>query len=78
METTHIVTVNWTDRWQVYQRVQELDIPCSCEANQPLKVIIDNPTIAIQLWSVVQQYTAARQDLIAILEKCWHSRDYKS
>jgi hypothetical protein len=77
MEMTHIVAVNWSDRWQVYQRIRELDIPCSCADNQPLKVIITNPTVAIQLWSVVQQYTASRQDLVAILEKCWHSRYQK-
>jgi len=69
---THTVVVNWSDRWQVYQRMRELDIPCSCGDNQPLKVIIVNSTVAIQFWSVMQQYTASRQDLIKILEDCWY------
>jgi hypothetical protein len=65
------LAVSWADRWQIYQRIQELDIPCRCSGNQPLRVMIANPTIAIQLWSVIRQYTASRQDLIMILEKSW-------
>jgi hypothetical protein len=70
----HIVEVNWADRWQVYQRLQELDIPCWCEVDQPLKVAVDNLTAAVQLWSVMRQFTASRQDLIVTLEYCWRSR----
>lgn len=49
----HILDIAWTDRWQIYQRLQELDIICVCETNQPLIVEVNNPTAAIQLWSVV-------------------------
>ncbi|MGI8500723.1 MAG: Asr1405/Asl0597 family protein, partial [Hassallia sp.] len=28
VEAQHTVEMNWVDRWQVYQRLQELDIPC--------------------------------------------------
>ncbi len=68
-----IVEVSWADRWQVYQRLQELDILCWCETNQPLTVEISNPTVAVQLWSVMRQFTAVRQDLIWTLEQCWRN-----
>ncbi|MEH2281159.1 MAG: Asr1405/Asl0597 family protein [Nostoc sp.] len=74
IEINHLVEVNWVDRWQVYQRLKELDIPCSCAANQPLKVEISNLTAAVQLWSVIRRFTASRQDQIWTLECCWQSR----
>lgn len=73
-EIKQAVEVNWADRWQVYQRLQELDIPCWCETNQPLRVEISNPTAAVQLWSVMRQFSASRQDLIWCLEHNWQSR----
>ncbi|OUL30646.1 hypothetical protein BV372_21235 [Nostoc sp. T09] len=74
VESKHILEVNWADRWQVYQRLQQLEIPCRCESNQPLTVEIGNPIAAIQLWSLMRQFTLPRQDLIWSLEKCWQSR----
>jgi hypothetical protein len=74
VESKHVLEVNWVDRWQVYQRLQELDIPCWCEANQPLKVEISHPIAAIQLWSLMRQFTLKRQDMIWSLEQCWQSR----
>jgi hypothetical protein len=71
IESNHLVEVNWADRWQVYQRLKELDIPCTCIANQPLKVEISSPVIAVQLWSVIQRLTASRQEQILALEYCW-------
>lgn len=65
--------VNQADRWQVYQRLQELDIACECSINQPLKVDIHSPTAAIQLQSVIKQFTAERSALVEWLERCWHS-----
>lgn len=69
-QAKHIVEVSWADRWLVYQRLQELDIPCWCETNQPLTVEISNVTVAVQLWSVMRQFTAGRQDLIWTLKQC--------
>ncbi|MBD2354113.1 hypothetical protein H6G41_05660 [Tolypothrix sp. FACHB-123] len=74
VESKHVLEVNWVDRWQVYQRLQELDIPCWCEPNQPLKVEISNSLAAVQLWSLMRQFTLKRQDLVWSLEKCWQSR----
>lgn len=74
VEQQQTVEVSWADRWQVYQRLQELDIPCCCETNQPLKVEIGNPSAAIQLWSVMRQFTISRQEQICILKNCWQNR----
>ncbi|MEO0968766.1 MAG: Asr1405/Asl0597 family protein [Cyanobacteria bacterium J06639_18] len=69
-----VVKVNRIDRWQVYRRLQELEIPCQCQTNQELTVEISNIATAVQVWSVVRQLNAERQDLIEILEECWHYR----
>ncbi|WP_341526518.1 Asr1405/Asl0597 family protein [Nostoc sp. UHCC 0302] len=74
VERKHIVNVDWADRWQVYQRLQELQVPCCCETNQPLRVEIASPTAAFQLWSVMRGFTASRQQLIWSLEQCWQIR----
>ncbi len=66
-----IVEVNPAERWQVYQRLQELDIPCRCATEQPLMVHIAHVTAAVQLWSVSRQFTASRQDSVCWLKRCW-------
>lgn len=71
MEKLKVIDINWADKWQVYQRLRELDIPCGCEVNQPLRVEIATPISALQLWSVMRQITASRQDKIRSLEHCW-------
>lgn len=70
----HIIDVNYIDRWQVYHRLNELDISCHCQSNQPLQVEITNPQIALQVWSVVRQVKASRQDLICHLKNCLRLR----
>lgn len=69
-----IVQVNWIDRWFIYKRLQELEIPCWCASQQPLRVNICNCRDAIQLISVVKQTTASRQELIQNLERCWQQQ----
>lgn len=66
-----IVTVEWSDRWQIYHRLQTLDIPCQCRTNKPLQVKLDGTLAAIQLWSVTKQFTASRQELVHWLNQCW-------
>lgn len=68
-ETT--IEVQCENRWQVYHRLRELDIPCQCASYQPLKVQVNHALAAIQLWSVVQQVTTPRQQLADLLEACW-------
>lgn len=70
-EVSEIVEVNWADRWQVYQRLQELAIPCWCATEQPLMVHIADAAHAVQLWSVSRQLTTPRKDLVCWLERCW-------
>jgi len=65
------VEISGLERWQVYQRLQELSIPCRCATNQPLIAQVDNVTAAIQLWSVVRRLTLGRRDLAFWLEGCW-------
>lgn len=73
-QTKYVVEVNLADRWQVYKRLKELHIPCWCSANQPLTVEISNTAAAIQLWSVMRQLNASRQDLICTLKECLNYR----
>jgi hypothetical protein len=75
VEANVVAGLSGVDRWYVYQRLQELSIPSWCALNQPLKVQLDNVTTAIQLWSIVRQTTASRQDLVCWLERCWQSRE---
>ncbi|HEY9874044.1 MAG TPA: Asr1405/Asl0597 family protein [Candidatus Obscuribacterales bacterium] len=71
-----IVEVNRADRWQVYLRLQQLDIPCKCATNQPLQVQIQSVAAGFQLWSVVRQLTAPRRELAFWLERCWQLCPY--
>lgn len=71
--TCEIVEINWADRWPVYKRLQELEISCWCSINQPLQVQINTLTEAIQLFSVVKQFTRSRQESIESLEHCWRA-----
>ncbi|NJN85225.1 MAG: hypothetical protein HC881_01445 [Leptolyngbyaceae cyanobacterium SL_7_1] len=78
MDSTHslssfgqVVAVSRSDRWQVYQRLQELGIPCGCSGDGHLRADISTPHLAIQLWSVVRQFTTPRQQLVDWLEQSW-------
>ena len=66
-----VVVVNQIERWEIYRRLQELQIPCQCSPNQPLRVQLSTPTAAIQFWSVVKQLTTSRSELLSWLYKCW-------
>ncbi|NEP62920.1 MAG: hypothetical protein F6K31_39415 [Symploca sp. SIO2G7] len=70
-ETEQIIEISRADRWSVYRRLQELEIPCRCQTEQPLRVQINDATAAIQVWSVVRQIKLSRRDLACWLEKCW-------
>lgn len=66
-----LVEVECGDRWQVYHRLQELEIPCQCRAHKALKVYINSPAEAFLLWSVVRHVSLPRQVQIESLERCW-------
>jgi hypothetical protein len=66
------VQIPYHQRWQIYHRLQELDIPCCCKSDGSLQVQIDNSIAAVLLYSTVIQFTASRRPLINWLERCWH------
>ena len=65
------IEVHCRDRWQVFHRLQELEIPCRCRAHKPLWVNVESAYAAIQLWSVTHRTTASREELAQQLEACW-------
>ncbi|AFZ49639.1 Asr1405/Asl0597 family protein [Dactylococcopsis salina] len=65
------INVKQLERWQVYQRLIELQVPCRCSCNQPLEVELKTPLQVWQFWSVVRRVSASRDSLIAGLERCW-------
>lgn len=65
------IAVTGIDRWEVYRRLQDLDIPCQCSTDRPLQIEISSPIAAIQVWSVVRQIATPRQELVEWLEGCW-------
>ena len=66
-----IVQIPYYLRWQIYHRLQELNIPCSCREDGSLQVQVNNFVAAILLRSTVMQFTASRLSLIDWLERCW-------
>lgn len=74
-KTSTVVEVNWADRWQVYHRLQELQVPCQCLANQPLQVEINTPLATMQLWSILRRLTASRPESLSWLECCWRIKN---
>ncbi|CDN16087.1 MAG: hypothetical protein HRU34_16515 [Richelia sp.] len=67
-----VIKVDWLARWEIYQRLQELEITCSCATNQPLTVEINGPLALVQLWSTIRHCSASRQEMILVLQQCWH------
>jgi len=68
---SQVVKVSRCDRWQAYQRLQELEIQSSCAGDGTLAVEVRTVGEAIQLRSVIQQLTAPRSELIDWLDLCW-------
>lgn len=67
-----ILEVKWAYRWDVFRRLKALGIDCQCATNQPLLVHLESPTTAIQVWSVVRQFSTLRHELVDWLDNCWH------
>lgn len=78
LEVCEIVQVSWLDRWQVYRRLQELEIPCWCGVDQPLRTQINTVKQAAQLISVLKQVSASRAELAQWLECCWQIGENQS
>jgi hypothetical protein len=70
-----VSTIDRCDRWQVSQRLQELNIASYCLPDGQLSIDIQHPIDIVQLRSVIQQSTASRADLLDWLERCWQIQD---
>lgn len=62
------------ERWRAFKRLQELSIPCRCTCDQPLQVKVSTATAAIQVWSVIQQFTLSREASVERLKRCWQQQ----
>jgi hypothetical protein len=67
----YVITLERSDRWSIYHRLQELMIPCVCEPDGSLHVDVNSAIGALLVRSVVMQSTASRSELIQWLEQCW-------
>jgi hypothetical protein len=72
--TIPIAAVSRCDRWQAYQRLQELGVACVCTPDGTFAVDVQSWIDVVQVRSVVQQLTASRSELIHWLERCWYYR----
>lgn len=68
----------WMYKWEIFYRLQALEIACSCNINESLKIESNNIKTAIQVWSVTKQYGAPRQELVCWLERCWQIENYRN
>jgi hypothetical protein len=71
-QTRREISVKWAYRWEVFRRLQALEIDCQCSTNEPLLVNLDSPTTLAQVWSVMRQSTAQRYQLVDWLNDCWN------
>jgi hypothetical protein len=65
------------ERWQVYQRLLELQVPCYCRCNHPLEVELATPLKLWQFWTVMWRVSASRDTLCDYLHECWQLPAYK-
>lgn len=72
---SQVVKVPRSDRWQIYQRLQELMVPCCCPADGSLRVEVNNGIHAILVHSTVKQFVASRHELVDWLERCWDTQE---
>lgn len=66
-----VATVQGIIRWEIYNRLQELEIPCWCSSGEPLAVDISSPNHLIQFWKISRRVSASRDEMIQVLENNW-------
>lgn len=64
------IEISRSDRWQVYQRLRELNIASTCLQDGSFQVEVYSPITVVQLHSVLSQFTAPRPQLLNWLERC--------
>ncbi|MEA5549430.1 hypothetical protein VB713_00285 [Anabaena cylindrica UHCC 0172] len=67
-----VLQIPLSDRWQIYHRLQELTIACSCPSDGSLRVQVNSLQEAILVRSAVKQLLASRCELVEWLENCWN------
>lgn len=70
-QPSRVLSVKWAYRWEVFRRLKALGIDCQCSTNEPLLVDLYSPTTLVQIWSVIRQSSAEREQLIDWLDNCW-------
>jgi hypothetical protein len=70
-ESNQVINLSASERWEVYHRLQSLQIDCQCSTNQPLRVCTHSPNQLLQVWGVLRQVRASRLSLVSWLESCW-------
>ncbi len=73
VQVTQTLQISRVDRWCIYQRLQELKIPCRCLEDGSLQVEVKDGLTVLLVRSVVQQFVSPRWELIFWLERCWHT-----
>ncbi|MDJ0531286.1 MAG: hypothetical protein QNJ70_02110 [Xenococcaceae cyanobacterium MO_207.B15] len=68
---SQVAKIHRGDRWSVYRRLQELNIPCWCPEDGTLWIEIDRCIHAILLRSTIQQFASTRSELTQWLERCY-------
>lgn len=71
---SQVVKIDRSDRWSVYRRLQELNIPCWCPEDGTLWIEIDRCIHAVLLRSTIQQFACTRSELADWLERCWSTQ----
>ncbi|QFZ92102.2 Asr1405/Asl0597 family protein [Synechococcus elongatus] len=66
-----------TTRWDCYHRCCELALDCYCTPCHPLRIQIETPLQAIQVWSICQWIQRDRPSLSNFLESCWQLPVYQ-
>lgn len=69
-----VVPVHRVDRWSIYRRLKELNIPCACPTDGTLRVEVNHPIALVLVQSAVRQFTAPRGVTVDWLERCWDSQ----
>ncbi len=75
--STTVVELDRVSRWNVYRRLQELNMVCECGGDRPLTVAINTPADALLVWSVVQAVTLPKPALTDHLKRCWQQRSLR-
>ncbi|MEN9230400.1 MAG: hypothetical protein Q6L68_05795 [Thermostichus sp. DG02_5_bins_236] len=68
---SYCLDIPFGERWRICRRLLELGIPSVCTGDGSLQVEMNTLLAALQVRSVIQQYTARRQELVQGLEACW-------